>query len=318
MRRKIRPFRRASEAMALVLAIAGAAPTFSLPRAASAETKKTAAQLKAEGDKAFDTFSYEEAITAYDAAYELSHDPALLFNRGRALQALGRYPEALTMFERFETEAPEKVRAKVPGLPKLIAEVRSKVATLRVTCNVPNAEVVVGDRVLGEAGSLGDVRMNAGTVTLKVQREGYLPFRREVTLNGGGTSTVEVELKLRATTGTLAIVTDPPAARVSVDGKPQGNSPIEVSLPEGPHTIALERDGYEPLQSKAVVKADGRVDMRLTMQALPGITSRWWFWAGAGAIVVSGVVIGIALTTDRSAPSGNFSPPRVSAPLIRF
>jgi hypothetical protein len=304
--------------MAFVLAMAGAAPVITFAPSATAETKKTAAQLKADGDKAFDTFSYEEAIKAYDAAYELSHDPALHFNRGRALQALGRYPEALTMFERFEAEAPDKVKAKVPGLPKLIAETKAKVATLHVTCNVANAEVVVGDRVLGEAGTLGDVRMNAGTVTLKVQREGYVPVRREVTLIGGSTTNVEIRLESKATSGTLAVVVDPPAAKVSVDGKPQGSAPIEISLPEGPHTISLEREGYEPLQSKTVVKADGRVDVKLTMQPVPGITSKWWFWAGAGAIVVGGVVLTIALTTDRSAPSGNFSPPRVSAPLLRF
>src|SRR4051812_13704733 len=98
MRRTTRRFRHVSETLAFVLAIAGAAPVLTMTRPSTAETKKTAAQLKTDGDKAFDTFSYEEAIKAYDAAYELSHDPALHFNRGRALQALGRYPEALTMF----------------------------------------------------------------------------------------------------------------------------------------------------------------------------------------------------------------------------
>ncbi len=293
----------------------GAAPAAS---ASASSAAPTAADLKAQGDKAFDAFLYSDALRHYEAAYEISPDPALLFNRGRALQALGRYPEALTMFERFDTDAPPALRAKVPGLPKLIAEVRARVAVLRVRCNVPDAQVIVSDRVLGEAGSLGDVRLNAGAVTVRVQREGYFPVKRDVQLVGGDTATVEVSLLSKATSGVLAVAVQPSAARVSIDGKPVGNAPIELVLPAGTHDIDVTSPGYEPLRSKAVVKPDARADVRLTMRAIPPITARWWFWAGVGAVVVTGVAIGLALTTDREAPSGDFSPPRVSAPLVSF
>ena len=40
------------------------------------------------------------------------------------------------------------------------------------------------------------------------------------------------------------------------------------------------------------------------------ITARWWFWTGIGVIVVGAAtaVTVYALTTERSAPTGNFSP----------
>jgi hypothetical protein len=278
----------------------------------------TPAQLKAEGDAAFDAFQYGDALRAYEAAYEASHDPALLFNRGRALQALGRFPEALEMFERFDKEAPAPLRAKVPGLPKLIDDVRARVATLHVVCNVDGAQVIANDRVLGETGTLGDVRLNAGATAVKITREGYFPVKRDVVLKGGAVTTLEVKLLPRATSGVLAITVEPAAARVSIDGKFEGNAPIELVLPAGTHEVAVESPGYEPLTSKAVVKADARADVKLTMQTTPSVFSRWWFWTGVGVVVVTGVAVGIALTTNRSPGEGDFSPGRATAPLFTF
>jgi hypothetical protein len=279
---------------------------------------KTATQLKAEGDAAFDAFSYEDALRAYESAYEHSHDPALLYNRGRALQALGRIPEALAMFEQFEQDASPALRAKVPGLGKLIADLRARVATLKVTCNVDGAQVVVGDRIYGETGSLSEVRLVAGKTRVEVRKEGYYPVRRDVQLTGGQTTALEFTLQSRSTAGVLAVTVTPAGARVRIDGKFEGNAPVELVLPAGTHTVDVTQSGYEPLSSKAVVKADGRADVRLTLQETPGITSRWWFWTGVGVVVVSGVAIGVALTTNRSPANGDFSPGRVTAPLFHF
>ena len=298
----------------------GAKPSTKASASASTTTvaAPTAADFKAKGDAAFDTFHYADALRFYEQAYELSSDPALLYNQGRALQALGRNPEALAKFERFEQDAPKELQAKVPGLTKLVADMRARVATLVVTCNVEGAQVVVGDRVLGETGSVGELRLDAGTVTVKVQKEGYFPVKREVMLAGGATTKLDLTLQSRAVSGVLAVVVEPPAARVTIDGKFEGNAPLELVLPAGTHDLSITAAGYDPISSKAVVKADARADVRLTLHETPGLTSRWWFWAGVGTVVVAGVVVGIALSTDRSAPNGNFSPPRVGAPVIKF
>ena len=36
---------------------------------------------------------YADALVLYQRAYELSNDPALLYNQGRAFEALGDYPD---------------------------------------------------------------------------------------------------------------------------------------------------------------------------------------------------------------------------------
>ena len=93
--------------------------------------------------------SFAEALAAYEQAYELEPLPALLFNRGRALQLLDRLPEALEAFERFKRDAPPDLLAKVPKLEQLIGDVRAQVGTIEVVTKVVGAEVVIGGRTVG-------------------------------------------------------------------------------------------------------------------------------------------------------------------------
>src|SRR5687767_3367343 len=97
---------------------------------------QSAKELKAEGDAAFTARRYGDAVRAYDKAYASGHDAAVLYNKARAHEALEQFPEALLAIERFDKEAPPAVRAKVAGLSTLIADIRSHVATLVITCNV--------------------------------------------------------------------------------------------------------------------------------------------------------------------------------------
>src|SRR5450631_1189811 len=75
-----------------------------------------ASELKRSGDAAMHAAHYEDALEAYDAAYAVEPDPAILYNRARALQGLGNYPEALASIESFEKLAPAALKQRVPKL----------------------------------------------------------------------------------------------------------------------------------------------------------------------------------------------------------
>src|SRR5262249_9809052 len=82
-----------------------------IPSMAFAQDAKT---LKADGDQAIDRLDFQQALDKYNQAYDKSHDPAILYNRARALQSLNRMPEALDELERFDREAPGDLKTKVP------------------------------------------------------------------------------------------------------------------------------------------------------------------------------------------------------------
>jgi tetratricopeptide (TPR) repeat protein len=158
------------------------------------DVAERAAVLKKRGDEAMDSLHYEDALAAYSEAYALAKDPALLYNRGRVLQARSDYPAALEAFEQFARDAPPAMRARVPKLQQLLAEIRSKVAKVEIVVNVAGARVSVRERPAGTAPLATPLALNAGPATVEVAADGYAPYRREVDLVGGETTRVDVAL----------------------------------------------------------------------------------------------------------------------------
>ncbi len=256
---------------ALVI-LALATPCALAPRLALADAQADGAdptaQLKADGDRAMAEHRYLDALGLYDRAYAASRSAAVLFNRGRALEALGRYPEALDTFERFDREAAKDVRARVPKLDEILATTRARVTTLTVLVRPDGARVLLDGVQLGLA-PLAPARVNAGRATLEISADGHDTERREITLDGGARTALEVTLRRRE------------AARAVNPVVPTPGNPADAGT-TGP------------------------------------MTSRWWFWAGVGIVVVSGVVTVVALTTEKSPEPGSYPPGVLRAPAVRF
>ena len=275
-----------------------------------------AAELKKQGDDAMESLRYSDALAAYAQAYALTKDPALLYNQGRAQQALGNFPDALSALERFSQQASPELKARVPRLDELIADVRKHVARLAIRCETRGARVLVRERVLGTTPLAGPLDVEAGGATLEVDAEGYEPYKRSVDLAGGTQTVVEVQLVPRKLTAFLRVGSTAASAFVTIDGAPIGNAPVEQVVTPGTHKVAVHRDGYEDTESSVVVLAGEHKDITLEPQKNAPVLAKWWFWTGVGVVVAGGVATAIALTTDKSASKGDaFSPSQVSAPL---
>jgi len=285
---------------------------------ATPANRERAAALKKQGDEAMQSLSYADALASYNQSYALVPDPALLYNIGRAHEALDDLPAALDSLEKFDATAPAELKARVPKLSALIVELRGRVSSVTITANVAGARVLVRGRDLGTTPLPSAVRLRSGSATVEVTKEGHVPWKREVSLPGGGALTVDVTLSTKERRGTLVVGTTPPGAAVTVGGRDVGVSPAQVLVDAGAHEVVARREGYETARTSAVVAAGEKSEVNLSLQQERSITSRWWFWTGIGVVVVSGVVITTALLTERSADRGTLPPGQVSAPLVRF
>jgi len=286
--------------------------TLGVVTTARADAKSDAAALKAAGDSEMDHLNFQKALEAYEKAYALSKDPALLYNRARALQSLNRMPEAVDQLEQFDREAPADLKAKVPQLPQMLAEFRSRVGVLTLDCPEAGARVLVNGRVIGTTPlPSNQIKVNAGPTIVEVTAENYEPFRVETSVLQQGAT---VQVKLVKKTTVLVVNTTPPALSSTLDGKPGGGTPMEAAVSPGKHTILLSRPGYYDLETTMVVNPGERKELTLTLESKP-ITSRWWFWTGIVAIVAAGVIIPtIAATTERGPDKGDIEPYIVRAP----
>lgn len=275
---------------------------------ASGERDARIALLQKRGVELLEQKRFAEALAAYDEAYAIFPSPSLLYNRGRALDFLGRFPEALEAIELFASSAPLELRERVPGLPQLLSDLRRRVGTLIVTSPVAGARVLVNYRQVGVTPIRGPLKLAAGHLSIEVFADDYFPMRREIDLPGAVSRDVDFPLVSRGTSGLLVVRSHVDAARVSVDGRALGLAPTEAGLVAGTHRITAERDGFTPAETQVVLGVGERKETWLDPAARPALYTRWWFWTAIGVVVTGGVLTAVALTTQRSTPSGDYSP----------
>jgi tetratricopeptide (TPR) repeat protein len=200
------------KAWARLILCAALAP---MPAFAAPPNERSASDLKHEADASFDAGRYAEAAEGYARAYEMKPDATLLYNEARALEAMGEYPDALARLERFASTAPPEIRAKVPSLETLVADLRAHITSITVHTNAPNARLLVRGKDYGEVTEWAPVRVRAGAATLRLVAEGYRDEERTVELRGGTVYELRVTLAKREVTGGSPPLRETPRAPTS-------------------------------------------------------------------------------------------------------
>jgi tetratricopeptide (TPR) repeat protein len=283
------------------------------PPKSAAQTKSEASRLKSAADVLMDQDRYADALVLYERAYELSSDPALLYNEGRAHEALGDYPKALEKLETFEQQAPPAVRALVPGLRELITDLRGRMATIVIKTNAPNARVLLRQKDEGAVNGERRLPTRAGQASVEVAADGYETFRRDLELSAGTTVTVDANLVLKKRDA-LIVVRTTPSADVLFDGKALGRAPLQVHATPGTHELVATANGYYEERVAMTLALGDRRDIELELRKTPGIASKWWFWTGIGAVVLGGVATAVVLTREKPHSNGTFGTGSVAGP----
>ncbi len=283
----------------------------------SAEAREQ--ELKATGDAAFLARDYVAAVRAYEAAYALYPDARVLYNQARSLQALGRNGEALTALNRFADEADTSLKARVSGLDELRAQLRARVTEVTVRVNEPGAEVMFGKQLLGTTPLPGPVLLEAGPVTLRIVKEGFFAFERQLTLPGGGGETFDVTLSSTERNDKVSIASHVKGALVSIDGRQVGHAPTEAMLPPGTHRVVAHRTGFADASTQVIVRAGETRAVTLDPIEEHSLLGQWWFWTAVGVVAAAGTTTAVLIATDRPQNSnGDFNPSSIGAPLIRY
>lgn len=282
-----------------------------------------AQERKVEGDKAIDSLRYADALTAYNEAYALRPQPALLYNLGRTLEALDRLPEALEKLEAFRSTAPADLLAKVPGLKERIANIQKRVSQLTIKVNVPGARILVREAIVGQSPLDKPLALKSGKAAVLIEAEGYFSYRTEIDLPGGGGYTVDAQLSSKATTGRILVQAPKKNVTVSLDGKVLGQAPVETLADAGTHKIVARHPDHSDFATTLIVKAGEERAITVTLGD-PPIYKRWWFWTGLGVVVAGGTAAIIAATTERAPDKGDIAPGTlaptffITTPAVKF
>jgi len=268
--------------------------------------------LKAEADGLMGNIRYDEALAKYAEAYKLSANAALLYNQGRALESLGRYPEALEMMKAFDAKASPELHARVPNFAKLVTDIQNRTTLLTIKVVQPGATIKLGSTVLGVS-PLATKRVNAEKrAKVEVTLDGHDVEVQETELPGGGEKALSFDLLSKDKTGILVIDSPVKGATVSIDGMTSRQVPTEVKLPAGKHTVELKATGYRDNTVDVVVGVGERKIVTIE-PGEPPVYEKWWFWTiWGGALAAGGASAGIyAALTEGEADSGTIPPGQV-------
>lgn len=185
-----------------------------------------------------------QQVRLYESLARLHEEAARLKVEGFSAAAGRKFRQLAREADRDRPARKRPIWPWAAGLALLVAgsvfALWPRAAVVSLSGSVPGAEALVdGQRYPLPA----RVRLAAGPHEVKVIAPGYVTFRERVELTAG--QTLELAPSLAKAAGTLRIASQPPGAKVFLDGQQRGVTPLELTeVPAGKVKLKLVRQGY--------------------------------------------------------------------------
>ncbi len=269
----IRPVRPLTPLVAALLLTA--APSFAAPPSPAAPVD-VRSQLSETARRAWDAAKqlagandYKGALVEFKRAYDLSHDPRVLYNVGVTEKLLTHYARAVDAWERELHEgAAELSPAEVTEIRNAISIVQQFVTIIDVNANEPDAALTIDDIAVGKTPFAAPVHIDVGKRTLKLTKEGFLDATQTVEAATGQRASVTFKLEPVSKTALVTVsVGGAPSATVVIDGKDMGPAPFKGELTAERHTIEARSPGFVAVGQTVDVQYKTPVNLVLTLSA---------------------------------------------------
>lgn len=206
--------------------------------------------------------------------------------------------------------APGSSHGKVRRAPARTQPTTVQTGVLRILCPVEGARFLIDE---GRDGSVEgttpaeDISLPVGSHTIRVSKEGYLPFSEVFDIEAGEVTELDVDMVLYS--GRLRVEAGPPPVQVEVDGRELGTAPVEVELAIGEHVVRLNKPGYVEEVRRPQVRTGQTAAIEVTLvpvevaaRAASGspVYKKWWFWTVAAVVVAGAVVPTVLLTRPKT------------------
>jgi hypothetical protein len=288
--------------------------TLALPLGAQTEPSKNDEAMRREqarlhferGVGHFDRKEWQAAAVEFLASRELFVTKANTKDAAICLRKIGRYDEALSLFEALLTNFADLPASDRELATREVSVLVHWVGTLDVVHAPDGARVTIDGVERGTAPLAKPLRLAAGTHVLRVIRDGFLPLEVRVDVPGGKRTVASGRLARLTRAGRLRVVERAGRAlEVVVDGTSVGSTPWEGALAPGSHTVWLR--GPAPLgtpPSAVRVPLDQLVSLELTAVSLYS-TLAVQAEPPSAEITLDGVRVGRGRWQGRLTPGGH-------------
>jgi hypothetical protein len=264
----------------VVLAVFGSAVGM-VPRseaqAAPADAEATArADAKGQfqaGVAAYEAQRYGDALTHFQEAYRIKPHPLVRVNMANCYERLGKPLLAIFHFERFleESEPASAQRGEVTEALRLL---RAKISELTLRIAPDGATVTIDNGEQRRSPVAEPIQLEAGMHVIEVSLQGYQTEKRDLVLEGGQRTSVDITLE-RAGAAPVAAV------------------PAPLPEPAVVPAVAKDTSAAQPAATQAsdpepVVLASEPADTEEARGLLPIVG---WVTAGASVVMFAGAII---------------------------
>jgi tetratricopeptide (TPR) repeat protein len=305
-----------------------AAQTDEAPAAetSTSTTADAAGELADAGRLFYQNGQYVEALEAFQKAYALTPTAALSFNIARSYEKLSQWSDAITWYEKYLAQETN---------PRDRSEVLDKLALLkaRVGEDPDSPEAAFEARM--EAGRTAfergdyEAAINEFLAALEYKPEASAAFYNiaksyerlaryeeaianyeqylELAPNASDRADVEATIvalrkAIRERFQPLSVSSEPPGADIFLDDQSVvvGQTNFEFKVTPGPHTLALQLNGYETVTKEFVMPDDKPLTLEFQLTELENTGELAINVSEAGArIFVDGAIVGLSPFTQK-------------------
>jgi len=228
------------------------------PAEASPAAKSEARERFDRGVRLFEKGDNPGALAEFKRTNEIVPNPLVLYNMGLVYAAMNRPVDSADSLGAFLSQAAPSQRAQRRHAQEMLDEQSARIARLLVRTEVP-ATIDVDGIEIGRTPLTEAIRVSSGAHVVGAQAPGYLSTRKEVTLAGKMTQTVDLQLlPAESRRAQLLLSSSPVGAEILINGQSVGVTPLPASLSVTPGNVRIEarRDGYVPTE-RTLVLGDG-------------------------------------------------------------
>lgn len=270
------------------------------PPPSNFDVNAEAARHFQQGVALLQTNNYAAALAEFEESYRLRPVNGVLKNVAVAQQGLFMYAEAINTLERYMAHAPNLSGVERAEVTQLIAEMRALLADVFLEVTPVGAMISVDRRSAGTTPLSAPLSLPAGTHTIELTADGYQPERREVTVVAGSAQRLSFTLVAIPRTGRVRINSSVPRAIVSIDGEPKGQTPLEVELDGGGHTMEISAPKKRVHRSEIAVAPGQTRTVLIRLEDLPPPKPWYKKWQYVTPIAVGVTVIGVGVAIGAS------------------
>jgi hypothetical protein len=265
------------------------------------------------------------ALVKFQSAYDLSHEPRLLWNLAACHKQLRHYAELERLLKRYLAEGNSVIstedRAEANTLLQTIAPLLTD-ATIEV--NEPGASIYVDGTYMGQSPLPEVARLDLGTRKLRVEKPGFTIYEESIAVGGGAPLALSVKLIKEVHQGRLRVVADG-GAEIHVDGQNKGFGVWVGLLPSGAHRVEVTATGKLPYHSDVVVTDNQTNTLRAMLEDRPAKDAEFdttWLWVAGSALLATGLgVVGYyefgPTHQTPTTPFGTLDPGHVQLSFVR-